>query len=568
MNQETFDVLVIGSGAAGLCTAIRAAELGLQVLVVEKEAVFGGTTAISGGWLWVPNTPLSQAWGHKEAPDEALEYIRHQAGPHFDEPRTKAFLENGPAAIDFLVSKTDVKFEMPMAFPDYHAEAPGGTLGGRSMLASAYPLNRLGEWQQSLRGVLPELTLWGIAIGSGKEIGHFMRATRSLKSAIYVTKRIAKFLSDKVRHGRDMTLTMGNAFAAALMKSALDRGVQLWLQSPAVELLERDGQVEGAVVQRDGVETRIHARHAVVLAAGGGPHSQRIRRLYSHVAQGGVHQALAPKGNTGDSWTMSESLGAKFEADLLSPAAWTPMSVSRRKDGSPSVFPHFFDRIQPGVIAVTPEGVRFTNEANSYHDFVAALIAACKGKAATHAWLITDRHSLRRYGLGLVKPFPFPISKHIRDGYLFAGSTIAELATRLDVDVQRLEDTLAEYNRHARFGRDPVFGRGTRAYNRALGDAAQQPNPNVRPIDQGPFYAVQLVPGDLGSFAGLRTDEHTRVLRDDGSVIEGLFAVGNDAASLMGGEYIGAGTTLGQAAVFGYVAGNFIAGKKASRSST
>jgi succinate dehydrogenase/fumarate reductase flavoprotein subunit len=543
-----------------MSAAITAASKGLKVIVAEKADFYGGTTSRSGGWLWVPNTHLAKALGHQERPDQALEYIRDQAGAAFNEKRTRSFLENGPKAIEFFMSKTAVQFDMPLTFPDYHAEAPGAAQGGRSMVVRPYDARELGDLLKTLGPVLPELTVFGVTIGSGKDIIHFMRASRSLESAWYVTKRLTKHFLEVLRYGRGMLLTNGNALAARLARSAADLSIPVWLSSPAVELLRDSSRVTGAVIQRDGQRVKVHARYGVVLASGGFPHDiERRKATYPHVTTGHEHWSPTPKANTGDGARMAEAVGGQFDASLQSAAAWTPMSLVTRRDGSQGIFPHFIDRAKPGVIAVDLDGKRFTNEANSYQDVVQAIVKASKGKSENACWLIADHRAIRRYGLGFVKPFPLPMGGHLRSGYLKKGSTPAELARQIGVDPAALEETIRNYNAEAKFGRDPQFGRGSKAYNRYQGDALHGPNPCVEPLRNGPFYAIKLVPGDLGSFMGIKTNENAQVVDAQGSPIAGLYAAGNDAASIMGGEYTGAGITLGPGLTFGFIAAQHIA---------
>jgi succinate dehydrogenase/fumarate reductase flavoprotein subunit len=543
-----------------MAAAITAASRGLNVVVVEKAAYYGGTTARSGGWLWVPNTHLAKALGHQERADQALTYIRDQAGEAFEERRTRAFLDNGPKAIEFFMSKTAVQFDMPLTFPDYHAEAPGAAQGGRSMVTRPYDARELGDLLKTLGPVLPELTVFGVTIGSGKDIIHFMRATRSLESAWYVTRRLAKHFMEVLRHGRGMLLTNGNALAARLARSAADLSIPVWLSSPAIELLRDGDRVTGAVVQRDGQRVKVKARRGVVLASGGFPHDiERRKATYPHVTNGHEHWSPAPLSNTGDGARMAEAVGGQFDDSLQSAAAWTPMSLVQRKDGTQGIFPHFIDRAKPGVIAVNLDGRRFTNEANSYHDVVQAIVKASEGKVERACWLVADHRAIRRYGLGFVKPFPLPMGGHMHSGYLKKGGTPAELARQIGVDPATLEETISRYNADAQHGRDPEFGRGSKAYNRYQGDALHGPNPCVEPLRTGPFYAIKLVPGDLGSFMGLKTNEHAQVVNANGAPIAGLYAAGNDAASIMGGEYTGAGITLGPALTFGFVAAHHIA---------
>jgi succinate dehydrogenase/fumarate reductase flavoprotein subunit len=554
------DVLVVGSGAAGMAAAVTARHRGLDVLIVEKEPRFGGTTARSGGWLWIPGTSLARAVGINEASDAARTYLRHEAGNNFDAARVDAFLAAGPEAVDFFTTKTAVRFDMPLVFPDYHAEAPGGAQGGRSMVARPFDAGELGSHIKNLGAPLPELTVFGMMLGSGKEIIHFMRATRSLTSAVYVARRLSRHLMDVLRHGRGMTLTNGNALAGRLAKSAFDLNVPLWLSSPVRELVIKDGAVRGAIVERDGRSIRVRARRGVVLACGGFPHDvARRKAMFRHAPTGVEHFSPGPVGNTGDGLRLAEAAGGRVEDRLPNAAAWVPVSLTRRKDGSRGVMPHFIDRAKPGVIAVTREGKRFANEGDSYHDFVQAMMKVAKPDEEIATFLICDHKTLRKYGLGCVPPFPMPLGHHLRSGYLMRGATIEALAAQAGIDPKGLADTVARFNTTAAEGRDPAFGKGSRAYNRYQGDALHGPNPCVAPIAGGPFYAIKMVIGDLGTYAGIVTDADARALDADGRVIPGLYAAGNDMASIMGGNYPGAGITLGPALTFGYIAGRHLA---------
>ena len=562
-QHDTFDcdVLVVGSGAAGMSAAITAAHGGLKVLVAEKESSFGGTTARSGGWLWIPGTSLARAWGIDESPEQARTYLRHEAGNSFDAGRVDAFLTAGPEAVDFFTSHTALRFDMPLTFPDYHAEAPGGAQGGRSMVTRPFDAHELGPHIKDIGSPLPELTVFGMMLGSGKEIIHFMRATKSLTSALYVAKRLARHARDVLRHGRGMNLTNGNALAGRLAKSAFDRGIPLWLSSPVRELIMENGAVRGAIVERDGRRFRVDARRGVVLACGGFPHDvERRKAMFPHAPSGREHWSPGPAGNTGDGLRLAESAGGRIEDGLPNAAAWVPVSLTTRADGSTGVMPHFIDRAKPGVIAVMRDGTRFANEGNSYHDFVQAMMQAARPGEEIAAFLICDHRALRRYGLGCVPPFPLGIGRHLASGYLKRGAMLAELAAQCGIDPQGLQATVATFNVSAAEGRDPAFGKGSRAYNRYQGDALHGPNPCVAPIKDGPFYAIKLVIGDLGTYAGIRTDAHARALDASGQPIPGLYAAGNDMASIMGGNYPGAGITLGPALTFGYIAGRHLAG--------
>ncbi|WP_244542030.1 FAD-dependent oxidoreductase [Afipia sp. GAS231] len=546
-----------------MSAAVTAGHHGLNVLIVEKEPRFGGTTARSGGWLWIPGTSLARDWGIAESPDQARTYLRHEAGNSFDAARVDAFLTKGPEAVDFFTAKTALRFDMPLTFPDYHAEAPGGAQGGRSMVTRPFDGHELGPKLKDIGSPLPELTVFGMMLGSGKEIIHFMRATKSPVSAWYVAKRLSRHALDVMRYGRGMTLTNGNALAGRLAKSAFDLNIPLWLSSPVRELIVEDGAVRGAIIERDGKRVRVTAKRGVVLACGGFPHDvERRKAMFPHAPDGTEHFSPGPAGNTGDGLRLAEAVGGHVEDSLPNAAAWVPVSVTTRKDGSKGVMPHFIDRAKPGVIAVTRDGVRFANEGNSYHDFVQEMMKAAKPGEEIAAFLLCDHRALRKYGLGCVPPFPMPLGHHLSTGYLKRGETLAELAANVGIDAKGLEATVAAFNETAAGGQDPAFGKGSRAYNRYQGDALHGPNPCIAPIKDGPFYAIKMVIGDLGTYAGIRTDENARALDGNGQPIAGLYAAGNDMASIMGGNYPGAGITLGPALTFGYIAGRHIAGRR------
>lgn len=559
------DVLVVGSGAGGMAAAATAALHGLSVLLVEKEPVLGGTTAYSGGGLWVPGNLLAQQAGVQDSPAEVRRYLEHEAGNHLDHAVADAFLANGPAMVSFFQERTEVRFVSAARFPDYHPDAPGAGVG-RTLLTQPYDGRELGPALTRLRRPLRQMTLAGITLASGDELWHFLRATRSPRSALYVAKVMARHALDLARNGRGTRLTNGNALAARLLKSLLRLDVPVWENAPARELIIEDGAVRGAVIERAGAVLRILALRGVVLACGGFPQDASLRRrLFPHVsddsaAASGGHHSPAPPGNTGDGIRLGQAGGGTLRTDLAHAAAWAPVSLIPWPDGTQGVFPHLIDRQKPGIIAVDRHGRRFANEAASYHDFVAVLVAATKAGEEVFAWLLADRRAIRRYGLGFAKPFPVPLGPVLRSGYLRSGRTLAELADRIGLDPVALEATLGEYNAGARRGEDARFGKGSTLYNRFMGDPAHGPNPCLAPLETPPFYAVRLVVGDLGTFAALLTDGYARVLDRDGAPIPGLYAVGNDMASPLGGAYPGGGSTLGPAMTFGYIAARHLAG--------
>lgn len=559
-QEAEYDVVVVGTGASGMSAAITAAHEGLSVLVVEKASVFGGTTARSGGWLWIPGTKLATEQGLHEPEGAARTYLKHEATTHFDGARVDAFIENGPKAIDFFTSQTCVQFDMPPVFPDYHAEAPGGLPGGRSMVTRPFDARELGQRVKQLAPPVPELTVFGMMLGSGKELWHFLRAFKSLESCWYVTRRFAGHFLDVLLHGRGMTLTNGNALAGRLAKAAMDLNIPVWLSSPVKKLIVEGERVVGVTVVQEGTPVDIRVKRGVVLACGGFPFDvERRKQLFPHAPTGLEHFTPSPALNTGDGLRLGESVGGWVDPTIPNAAAWCPTSVSKRSDGSEGVMPHFIDRAKPGVIAVTKNGRRFGNEALSYHDFVQNLVKACEGLGEVTCWIVCDHAHLREYGMGCVAPFPLPMGKHLKSGYLKRGDSIGALASAIGVPAEALQDEIRTFNRDAVTGVDTQFGKGSTAYNRYQGDSMVTPNPCMAPIQQGPFYAIQIVVGEIGTFAGLATDASCQVLTKEKQPVPGLYAVGNDAASVMGGNYPGAGITLGPALTFGYVVGKTLA---------
>lgn len=549
-----WDVIVAGSGAGGLSAAVAAAHLGLKVLVIEKAGVVGGTTARSGGVLWIPGNPVSAGLGISDDIEAARAYMRALAGNAHDPAVVDAFLRTGPEMVRFFETNTHVAFVGQPGFPDYRADMPGASEGGRSIVAAPFDARELGGHIARLRPPLAEITFVGMMFNASQEVQHFFRATRSLTSAAYVARRLVTHGWEMLRHGRAMRLTNGNALAARLFASAIHAGVEVRTNAGLSGLLRGpDGAVTGVRLDNGGT---LSAR-AVVLATGGFPRDAvRQKALFSHSA----HLSPAPESNTGDGLSAAEAAGARIGTHLSQPAAWIPVSRVPRSKGREGVFPHLIDRYKPGIIAVDPQGRRFVNEADSYHEFGKAMLERCRTSEGVHAWLLADHRALRRYGLGMAKPFPVPVVHHLRSGYLRRGRTIADLAAAIGCDVGVLEDTIARYNEGARHGSDPEFGKGRTPYNRYLGDAENALDACNAPLDAGPYYAVRLEMGDLGTFAGIATNADAQVLDANGLPITGLYACGNDMTSVMGGAYPGGGITLGPAMTFGYIAAHHIAG--------
>jgi succinate dehydrogenase/fumarate reductase flavoprotein subunit len=560
------DLIVVGSGAAGLATAITARKRGLDVVVLEKEPVFGGTTALSGGVLWIPMGPHGRQQNPADTREAVRRYMMEETGAYYDEAAVTAFLDNGPKMVEFFERETEMKF-VPTLYPDYHPDVAGGVDIGRSILAAPYDIRGLGPDMARLKPPLKTITFIGMMFNSSNaDLKHFFKATKSLTSFLYVARRLATHIKELALYRRGINVTSGNALAARLAKSALQLGIPILTSTPARQILIEDGKAVGVLARGEGGEQRIIARHGVVLACGGFPQDvKRIAKAYPHLARGGEHLSPTPLSNTGDGTNMAEAVGGVVDIRFKDSAAWMPVSRVDYGGGEIGVFPHLLDRYKPGIIGVLKNGKRFTNESNSYHDVGAAMIRACEGQSETAMWLVCDKTTLAKYGIGFVKPAPMPIGKFLRNGYLINGNTLAELATNAGIAPASLEQTVKDYNVGAVKGQDPAFGRGTTTFNRYLADPENKPNPCVAPVQNGPFFAVKVIMGDLGTFDGIQTSVVGEVLKRDGSALAGLYAVGNDRASIMGGNYPGAGITHGPNMTFGFVTGNHIADRAGAK---
>ncbi len=548
MTGEAFDIIVVGSGVAGLTAACVAAAEGRRVLLVEAAPLVGGTSAISGGMVWIPaDNPET---GDTVA---AARLYLEETTPEPSDPRIReAFLARAAEAVAYLAGRTQVKLRPVSVYPDYYPDLPGGTKGGRVLEAVPFDGLSLGRDFALLRPPLPEFTLFGGMMVSRADIPHFRKVFRNARSTLRVVGLIGSYALQRLRAPRGATLYLGNALTGRLLKSARDLGVSLRVSTRVEELLVEGGRVSGVVLRSDdGAVSEVRAR-AIILATGGFSHDHDLRARHLPQAAGKV-SATVPSGAVAGA-RLAEKVGAGIAEETENRAFWVPGSVFKREDGTQGVFPHTVtDRGKPGLIAVDGQGERFVNEALSYHEFVLAMLRS--PNRAIPAYLVCDAPFLWKYGLGRIKPFTTSLARDLRDGYLHRGQTIEDLAVSLGVPRENLAATVAAYNVHALRGEDPHFGKGSDSYQRHVGDGEHKPNPCVAPIVKPPFYAIAVYPADLGTAAGLKTDERARVLDAQGAPVHGLYACGNDMNSVMGGAYPGPGITLGPALTFGYVAG-------------
>lgn len=555
-SVEEIDLLVCGAGAGGMAAALVAALEGLTVVLCEKTDQVGGTTATSGGTTWVPGTHLSELAGVPDKVEDARTFLESVVANRGGLRLREAFLASGREAIEELDHRTDVKFAAATAHPDY-LDGPGAAYGGRALAPLMFDgrlLNR--EDFARIRAPRPEfMGLGGMMVGRN-ELDALLWPLRSLGNLRNAATIVGRYFLDRLRYRRGTRLLMGNALVGRLFYSLRKAEVPILFETRVKELIIENNRVIGALLDGPSGPRRVIARKGVVLATGGVCWNRKIRdQLFP---EGTRDYALGPISNTGDGADLAVAIGARFDDGGDSPALWMPCSSYRRANGSLAVWPHIIlDRAKPGLMAVSVAGKRFVNESDSYHDFAMGQIR----EGAMPAHLICDSAFMRRYGMGMVLPGARNLSQMVRAGYVIEANTLVELAARIGCDTEELGATVEAYNRAAATGVDEAFGRGASVVNRFNGDPAMKPNPCLRPIGDGPYYAMAVRPADLASSAGLAGDEFGRILDEAGNPIPGLFACGNDLASIFRGTYPGPGTTLGPALVFGWRVAKYAAGK-------
>lgn len=557
MSDREVDLIVLGSGAAGMTAALTAARLGLAVELLEKADVVGGTTAVSAGSVWVPNT-------RHAPPDDSVErartYLQATVGDRLRPALCEAFLARGPEMVAFLEAESEVRFRAYPHHPDYLATAAGATLRGRVLEALPFDGRLLGRDFARLRPPLPEFTLFGGMMVDRTDIGHLLNATRSAKSLRHALALVARFGADRLRFPRGTRLVMGNALAGRLLLSLLRAGVPVRTGVAVEGLVESGGRIDGVVLAGG---DRLLARRGVVLATGGFSRHPELRRrlLPQPLAE---HTPLA-ESVTGDGVSLGLAAGGRLGEGHAEASFWAPMSIRRRRDGSTAVFPHFvLDRGKPGLVAVDRTGRRFVNEATTYHLFGQALHAAHRLRPTIPCFFVCDHAFVLKYGLGMIRPRGLNLAGAVADGYVTRAGGIADLAGLLGIEPAVLQETVARNNAYAADGVDPEFGKGGDAYQRNLGDAAHGPNPCLGPIATAPFYAIEVRPGDIGASVGLVTDADARVLDATGRPVPGLYACGNDMDSMMAGIYPGPGITIGPAMTFAWIAARHAARSNAA----
>jgi succinate dehydrogenase/fumarate reductase flavoprotein subunit len=557
--DDEADLLVIGAGAAGMTAALVGALEGLRVVLCEKSDMVGGTTATSAGTVWIPGSRQSERAGVPDTVAAAKTYLGAILGEDASDERLLTYLATGPVVLDYLEQRTALVFTPPPVHPDY-LNLPGAAVGGRALGVVPFDGRKLGADFIRVRPPRREfMVLGGMMLGK-TDIPALLCPFGSWDDFKHAAGLLARHALDRLRFERGTRLIMGNALVGRLLHDIRRLGVDIRYQTALKELIKAGDEIAGAVLTTPAGEIALRACKGVVLATGGIGWSDELReRLLPETAR---RYSLAPDSNTGDGILAGERAAGSIDTELNSPALWMPSSVMKQPDGHLSVFPHIMlDRAKPGLLAVDRSGRRFVNEANCYHDFVQGMLQSNRSPASVPSWLICDRSFIADYGIGLVHPKTRDLRRFVQAGYLFEGRTIAELAARTGVDGDALAGTIARYNRYAETGIDEEFGRGTSELNRFNGDPSAKPNPCLRRIGPGPYYAVAVWPSDLAGSAGLRVDTTGRVLRSDGSVVSGLYAVGTDAVSIFRGHYPGPGTMIGPAMVFAWRAAMHAAGR-------
>lgn len=553
--DKEVDLLIVGSGAAGMAAAMRGHDLGSEVLVLERSDKYGGSTAMSGGVCWVGNHPKMGAVGIPDNRDDAVTYLKHITGGSVPSERLEAYLDSASRMLTYFDENTAVRYDPLVKYTDYYPEAPGGRPGGRSMEARPFDGRKLGTELASLRLPHPQSQILG-------KFGITAKQAHGLLSGSFKSKLLMMWLMLKYsfrfmrrkKFGRDTYLTCGNALAGRLRQCLLDRSIALWLESAATELVIEEGRVVGAVVQRGSETLRIGARQGVLLGAGGFSRNQTMRDQYQAQPITTAWTAGNPH-DMGDGIKMGLAAGAGL--DLMDEAWWTPTTLVPKSD---LAWVLVVEKNLPGSIFVNRHGNRFANEAAPYIDVVHKMYEDdAKTSAAIPCWMVFDATFRHRYPVGPVAPgYAMPDSRtprRYRDGFLKRAKSLDELAGLIEVPAAALVASVERFNGFCKTGKDDDFGRGDSASDRYYGDEAPgYANPCLGPLVKAPYYAIQVYAGDLGTKGGLTTDSAARVLREDGTAIPGLYAAGNTTASVMGRTYPGAGGTIGPALAFGFVA--------------
>lgn len=546
-----YDVVIVGSGAAGLTAALVAAKAGNTVAVLEKANHFGGTTAISGGGIWIPVSPQAKAEGVDDSIETARNYVLGVVGNRAERALIDAYLNNGPEMIEWLAANSETVFQISPPSSDWYPEVSGAVDFGRLLAPSEYDGKKLGKNFDRLQKPRQEFNAPGGMMIDLFDLPYIAKLP-SPGALWYMAKIAIRFALDKRKLGRGSRLTMGNALVGRLLHSAIDAGVDLYEATPVEGLVTADGKVTGVRATVKGISSEIAANKGVILASGGFSANAEMRKAYIPFAQ--QHVSILPYENTGDGILSAQSAGAVMGAENHVNAVWAVVSKRTRADGYIERYAHLIDMSKPGCIAVNTAGQRFGNEASVH--FVEAMHAT--GTVPAH--IIANAKFVKKYGMGLVLPGGGKIKEMVACGYMKTGATLAELAAQIGVDAAGLEATAAKVNADAATGKDRQFGKGDSQIDIEIGDPKHMPNACFGPLGDGPYYAIEIFPGDGSTTVGVKIDDQCRVIGQNGAPIAGLYAAGLDANSIWQGKSPAHGCNVGPAMVTGYIAGKSVAG--------
>lgn len=554
--DKTVDLLVVGSGAAGFSAAVTAAHSGLDVLLIEKSELLGGTSATSGGGVWIPCSPVAAEAGHPDREEDAFQYLRALTDDNITDERICAYIRGAPAMLNWMAEHTDLRF-VSAPYPDYHPEAPGcAETGWRTHFPTSFDGRRLGRDVELIRRTSPAASFLGL-INWTLEETHVLLHRPKGWMWVFI-KMLWRYFGDvpqRLRSSRDRFLSLGNGIIGSL-KFAADRlGVTIWRQAALIDLIREDDTITGAVVEHGGRRLTIGVSRGVVLASGGFERNAAMRQQYLPAPASDPAMSGAQENNTGDAISVAQRVGAAVLN--MDSAWWAPVFKVPGEDRGRLCS---FERAFPGCIMVNQAGERYMNEAASYHVAAQKMIAADRPEARTApSWILFDSRFRRHYPMGPLLPIPLWLHSSAVRSTVFHAKTWKQLAAKTGLPPATLEKTVERFNAGAIEGVDHDFQRGASEYDRYYGDPKVSPNPTLAPLAKPPFFAMQLHLGDIGTNGGITTNEHAQVLDENGNIIRGLYAAGNTSASVMGHSYPAAGGTLGPALTFGFIAGRHAA---------
>ena len=543
--DETFDFVVVGSGGGSMCCALALRAGGKSVAILEKTPLIGGTTARSGGVMWIPNNRFMKRDGVLDSTEQGVAYLEAVSGGRNDTPgstpdRRRTYVEEGAKMVDFLVDQ-GIKLNRVSYWPDYYDEAPGGSEQGRTVVAELFNINELGPWKAKLR---PNFISMMSTLDEMLKLPYIFKSWASKKVAAKVVLRTMGAMLTGKRY-----VTAGAALQGRMFQAALKAGVTFHTDTAVKELVVEDGAVKGVVAMRDGKPWRVGAKLGVLVNAGGFSHNQAMRDQYQPGTK--AKWSNTAEGDTGEMILEMMRIGAAI--------AQMEEMVGNQMSFPPGTENNAVKEVVQGVTAaphailVDQSGQRYMNEAGSYMAYCKGMLERNREVPAVPSWAIMDSQFMKQYMLAGTMPGAKKPAKWFDSGFLKKADTLEELAEIIKVDAAALTGTVERFNGFVANNRDEDFKRGDRAYDRWLGDPYHDKNPSLGAIAEGPFYAMEVVPGDVGTYGGVVTDSNARVLREDGSVIAGLYATGISTASAMGRVYPGAGASVGPSFLWGYV---------------